>query len=81
MKELKCSPVKGRANTDSDKEVIMRRLLAVWKCMPELRLGQLIMNATNNPDIFYVEDFDLLKCVEDFAARFGDNHAETSRKD
>jgi hypothetical protein len=60
----------GRAETDEQKKHVMDRLLDAWKKIPELRLGQLINNAIGNEqNLFYYEDFDLVREAEQFAAR------------
>lgn len=45
-------------------------LAEVWKANPDFRLGQLIMVITrtgeHNPKLFYMEDEDFLKQLEDF---------------
>ncbi len=48
------------------------RLLIAWLKCSELRLGQLLDNSLNfagrrYPDLFFVEDFDLVKAAEDFS--------------
>lgn len=43
----------------------LKRLSAVWKANPDLRLGQLVVNALG-PDPFYVEDDDLLRRLEEY---------------
>ena len=61
----------GRAETDEQKEVILRRLGAAWRKAPHLRLGQLIANAF--PDrarmttLFYAEDEELVTEAEKVA--------------
>lgn len=48
---------------------ILARLARVWKQNPELRLGQLILNACltpDRPDIYYIEDSVLIQSVENF---------------
>lgn len=52
-----------RALTDVMKKEICRVLYEVWIMNPELRLGQLISNKISPQDIFYIEDFDLIKLV------------------
>lgn len=58
----------GRANTDTEKEQLIRRLLEAWKSTPNQRLSQLIFNATNGRDIFYTEDYDFVKEIESYAS-------------
>lgn len=54
-----------RAETDSEKEEVMRRILEVWKQVPQLRLTQLIVNSVG-PDPFYIEDKKLVQSVENY---------------
>jgi hypothetical protein len=60
--------LKGRAGTEAEKRAIIERLLAAWLRAPRLRLGQLLEAAVSGRSIgggmFYVEDDDLLDCVE-----------------
>jgi len=62
-------PVKGRADTDEKKRVVIDRILTVWKRNPHLRLGQLLVNLTlPNIDaidrLFYIEDEELVAILE-----------------
>lgn len=52
-----------RATTDKAKERVMARLLEAWKKVPQLRLGQLIVNACGK-DPYYREDDELVAEVE-----------------
>ncbi len=52
---------------------ILRALEEVWRADPDLRLGQLLVNATNFsgrkvvcPEIFYAEDDVMLKGIEHY---------------
>lgn len=48
-----------------------QRILRAWLKTPELRLGQLIHNAThtfNAPELYYVEDEELVSAAEKYAA-------------
>ena len=63
-----------RANTDSERDEVMQRLLIAWKSSKFQRLSQFLMNAiatSKNPtlDPFYVEDFELVEMAEEFAKR------------
>jgi len=64
--------IRGRADTDDAKKQICEAIYRVWRQHPNLRLGQLIFNATagkNFPScntdyhqvIFNIEDDDLVK--------------------
>lgn len=59
---------KGRADTDEKKAVLLGRLLTVWRKIPEMRLGQLLVNympgVKPNPMLFYLEDEDLVVHLE-----------------
>ncbi len=62
--------VEGRATLDLQKKEVISKILNVWLSNPNLRLGQLLVNAMSDPsiktDIFFIEDYDLLKLVEEF---------------
>lgn len=57
--------ITGRADEDYEKTLLIERLLAAWKDLPYMRLGQLIVNAEHG-DPFYTEDYDLIDKVEAF---------------
>jgi uncharacterized protein YihD (DUF1040 family) len=44
---------------DSAREALLEVLASAWAAHPELRLCQLIVNASGRNDPFYVEDDDL----------------------
>jgi hypothetical protein len=50
---------------------ILRQMEQVWKANPELRLAQLIANATHfrtgGFDCFYLEDGDLVQALQDYS--------------
>lgn len=58
------------------KREIVSRLLDAWERMPELRLGQLIVNSLDESDdlanLYYKEDFDLIDQVDTFVNNFAD---------
>lgn len=56
--------IAGRAYTDEEKRAIVERLYAVWTKEPALRLSQLIWNAMQGRDFFYMEDEVFLGEVE-----------------
>ena len=35
---------------------ILRQIEHVWKHVPDLRLGQLLLNVLQDPQLYYVED-------------------------
>lgn len=41
-------------------DVVLAQLRETWKAQPSMRLCQLIVNATERDDPFYVEDDDLM---------------------
>ena len=61
--------IHDRAQTDQQKEEVMRRLEVVWKQFPAMRLGQLLVNVTGMNDIFYPEDYAVVRKAEEFAER------------
>lgn len=71
MTETTIRPVHGQ-------QEIHQRILRAWFKMPELRLGQLLSNATygdNDGDNFYTEDENLAAAVEKYAAKHESPHA------
>jgi hypothetical protein len=58
--------VKGRAETNGEKRLIIERLLAVWRKNPELRLGQLIVCVHGGKDPFYIEDEPFVQAFENW---------------
>lgn len=44
----------------------LERLGKVWKQYPDLRLGQLILNVARDPMLYYLEDEELIKTLEEF---------------
>jgi hypothetical protein len=59
-----------RRATNPDQRVdIIDRLLKLWDTHPQLRLGQLIANATStitNPQLYYIEDHNLIDKLEEY---------------
>lgn len=54
---------------------ILERLKDIWKAYPDLRLGQLIMNVANDPILYYLEDEELLKKMEEiYLKKFYEPH-------
>jgi hypothetical protein len=59
---------------EGDAGRIDRVLLAVsaaWRANPDLRLGQLVVNAAGDSDPFYVEDEELLAGLDTIADDLG----------
>lgn len=68
----------GRAVGEHAKRVVLDRILRVWLQEPDLRLGQLITNAMVHTDgLFYVEDEDLAKVLEEWVKRLAEQKAGT----
>lgn len=42
------------------------RLAEAWEKLPDLRLGQLLVDSLNGKDPFYTEDEDLIRMIERF---------------
>ena len=55
----------------TDHRALLRRILAAWDLVPQLRLGQLISNACEMgklpSDLYYVEDEAMARAVEWYA--------------
>ena len=45
---------------------ILAALGKVWQRYPDLRLGQLVLNVIKDPALYYIEDEDLIKKLNDF---------------
>jgi hypothetical protein len=60
--------VDGRAHEPYMKKEILDRVFLVWGENPDMRLGQLLINALGNDHtkIFYMEDFDLIGTIEEY---------------
>lgn len=43
---------------------LMERLIDAWERHPDLRLGQIVSNASPNRDSFNIEDEALIKSIE-----------------
>lgn len=51
-------------------ERIMAKLQLLWEEMPDMRFCQLVSNITNRDDIFYVEDTEFEKMLDEMYDRF-----------
>lgn len=47
-------------------DIIINRLENIWLEFPDLRLGQLLLNVSNDPELYYLEDEELIKRLELF---------------
>lgn len=43
---------------------ILNEIRIIWKQYPDLRLGQLILNAIENPALYYIEDKELVELLK-----------------
>lgn len=50
-----------RAIKESQKYEMIWKLYNLWLKQPQLRLGQLIYILSGDTDVFYIEDYDLIK--------------------
>lgn len=46
--------------------LVLARIGTIWTRWPDLRLGQLLVNATGREHLFYVEDDELLAALDRF---------------
>lgn len=54
--------------------VILKEIEKVWKRNPDLRLGQLIVDAADTEDnVFYIEDENLLAGLEELYKEYEEN--------
>ncbi len=44
---------------------ILNELKAIWGSFPDLRLGQLLLNAVRDPVLYYLEDEEIIKILKD----------------
>ena len=45
---------------------IINRLEDIWLEFPDLRLGQLLLNVSKDPELYYLEDETLIEKLEGF---------------
>ena len=68
-------PIKGRASTVAQKSLMIETIFQAWIRCPDLRLGQLIVNAIRasetaaNVPLFYIEDDKLESAIVDFSCK------------
>ena len=55
-----------RADTPEQKREIIEELFKLLMKYPELRFGQLIQNVEHYGNLYYIEDFDLLRVLDYF---------------
>ncbi len=59
----------GRADTHEKKLAVVIRLYHAWCARPQLRLGQMLLNAASEPVLYNIEDDGLITLVEVDAVR------------
>ena len=47
-------------------DAILNELQDVWLNNSDLRLGQLLLNVVRDPELYYLEDEDLIKKIKEF---------------
>lgn len=52
-------------------DTILQGVKDVWSTVPDLRLGQLLLNALPDPALYYLEDEELIKYLNKYYT--GDN--------
>lgn len=48
---------------------ILEEIKLIWKNVPDLRLGQLLLNVLQDPALYYVEDDQLVDYLKKFYIR------------
>jgi hypothetical protein len=63
--------VMGSHDHKKHRSAALRELAAAAKAFPQLRICQLIGNATNKPDTFYVTDEELARWLREYVKEHG----------
>lgn len=50
---------------------ILNKLEEIWLEFPDLRLGQFLLNVSRDPELYYIEDDELIKKLESFYCKEG----------
>lgn len=53
---------------------VLKEIGEVWKQVPDLRLGQLLLNVLQDPALYYVEDDQLVLRLKEFYKRSEDSN-------
>lgn len=53
---------------------VLKEVGEVWKQVPDLRLGQLLLNVLQDPALYYVEDDQLVLYLKEFYKRSEDSN-------
>lgn len=57
-------------------DIILEEIKLIWKEVPDLCLGQLLLNVLQDPALYYVEDTELVKYLKAFYVREEIKNAE-----
>ena len=58
---------------------ILDELKGIWSTYPDLRLGQLLLNAVRDPILYYLEDEEIIKRLRDYYSEV--RNIETNKPD
>ena len=47
-------------------DITLNELQNIWLEFPDLRLGQLLLNAVSDPELYYLEDEELIVKLQEF---------------
>lgn len=47
-------------------DATLNELQEIWSEFPDLRLGQLLLNAIKDPELYYIEDDELILKLKEF---------------
>ena len=47
-------------------DIILNQIHEIWLNYPDIRLGQLLLNATKDSELYYLEDENLIKKLEEY---------------
>ena len=47
-------------------DITLNELQNIWLDFPDLRLGQLLLNAVSDPELYYLEDEELIVKLQEF---------------
>lgn len=47
-------------------DATLNELQDIWMEVPDMRLGQLLLNVINDPELYYIEDEELIARLKEF---------------
>jgi len=47
-------------------DVVITNIVNIWEKNSDLRLGQLLLNVVRDPMLYYIEDNDLVKALNEY---------------